>query len=57
MKILAFTDKNYEYQVDYLLQSLHLHGHDNIEFLYYTVGFESDSSVSQSDKKTLAIRS
>jgi len=33
MKILAFTDKNYEYQVEYILQSLHLHGHDNIEFL------------------------
>jgi hypothetical protein len=42
IKILAFSDKNYEYQIDYLIQSLHLHGHDNIEFLYYTVGFDSD---------------
>lgn len=51
MKILAFTDKNYEYQVDYLLQSLHLHGHDNIEFLYYTVGFESDLQYPNLTKK------
>jgi len=42
IKILAFSDKNYEYQIDYLIQSLHLHGHSNIEFLYYTVGFDSD---------------
>lgn len=41
IKILAYSDSKYEYQVDSLIQSLRLRGHGNIEFIYYTVGFDS----------------
>ena len=30
IKILAYSDKNYEYQIESLIKSLHLRGHDNI---------------------------
>lgn len=40
MKILIFSDKNYEYQVDYFLQFIELHNID-CEVLYYTIGFNS----------------
>ena len=42
IKILAYSDKNYEYQIDSLIKSLNMRGHDNIEFIYYTVGFDSE---------------
>lgn len=42
MKILIYTDKNYEYQAKGLLDSLVLNGHGDIDVLYYTVGFDSE---------------
>ena len=51
IKILAYSDKNYEYQIESLIKSLHLNGHDNIEFLYYTVGFESQLDYKNLTKK------
>jgi hypothetical protein len=49
--ILAYSDKNYEYQVESLYKSLLLNGHGNLTFLYYTLGFESDLNYPNMVKK------
>lgn len=51
MKVVAYSDKRYEYQIESLIKSLHLNGHDNIEFLYYMIGFESDLDYPNLTKK------
>jgi len=51
IKILAYSDKNYEYQIDSLIKSLNMRGHDNIEFIYYTVGFDSELEYKNLTKK------
>jgi hypothetical protein len=51
IKILAYSDKKYQYQIESLIKSLHLRGHDDIEFIYYTIGFESDLQYPNLTKK------
>lgn len=51
VKILAYSDAKYEYQIDSLIKSLHLRGHDNLEFIYYTIGFSSDLEYKNLTKK------
>ena len=51
IKILAYSDKKYEYQIESLIKSLHLRLHDDIEFIYYMIGFESDLKYPNLTKK------
>jgi hypothetical protein len=41
-KILIYSDKKYEYQVKYFMESLNLTGNSHIPVIFYTIGFESD---------------
>jgi hypothetical protein len=51
IKILAYSDSKYEYQIESLIKSLHLRGHHNLEFIYYTVGFNSSLNYKNLTKK------
>lgn len=55
IKILAYSDSKYEYQIESLIKSLHLRGHDNLEFIYYTIGFNSQLEYKNLTKKFWAI--
>jgi hypothetical protein len=41
-KILIYSDKKYEYQVKYFMESLNLTGNSDIPVIYYTIGFNSE---------------
>lgn len=44
MVLFLYTDKNYEHQVKYCLESLQDKISDDIKIVYYTIGFESSLS-------------
>jgi hypothetical protein len=51
MIILAYSDKNYEYQIESLIKSLNIIGRSDVQFVYYTVGFESNLRYPNLTKK------
>jgi hypothetical protein len=51
MKIVFYSDKNYEYQAKSLIESILINGDSDIQMIYYTIGFESTLKYSNLTKK------
>lgn len=41
MKIIFYSDSKYEYQASALIESINLNVYDDVQMIYYTIGFES----------------
>ena len=55
MKIIFFSDKNYEYQAKSLIESIRLNVHEQVQLIYYTIGFESDLKYENLTKRVYPI--
>ena len=55
MKIVFYTDKNYEYQAQSLIESILLNSKEEIDLIYYTIGFESNLNYKNLTKKSIPL--
>lgn len=55
MKIVFYSDKNYEYQAKALIESIILNGKEDISMIYYTIGFQSSLNYPNLTKKPFPI--
>jgi lipopolysaccharide biosynthesis glycosyltransferase len=51
MKIVFYSDKNYEHQAKSLIESILINGESDIQMIYYTIGFESTLNYKNLTKK------
>jgi hypothetical protein len=55
MKIVFYSDKNYEYQAKVLIESIIINGKSQIDMIYYTIGFNSELTYPNLIKKYITI--
>jgi hypothetical protein len=55
MNIVFYSDKNYEYQAESLIKSIQLNCKDDVNLIYYTIGFQSNLNYKNLTKRIFPI--